>query len=191
MIRITYRWFDLPLGAALVFFSVVRATVAEPIYKCRDDQGNIAFQGQHCSALQREESVVLRSVIPQPEKTQRSAPALQPAEPQPMQRARRARSSATGAAAVPISYECRTDNGEVFYRHTSCPAALTTNTDSHRNSRRQTRLGAKTHAVSARKIPRAEACKNIHAASASDRVGYAYDEQISTYDRNLGKDPCG
>jgi len=39
-------------------------------------------------------------------------------------------------------------------------------------------------------VPRDEACQRIHSAGAIGRAGHQHDEDVSTYDRNLGRDPC-
>ena len=39
-------------------------------------------------------------------------------------------------------------------------------------------------------LPRGEACRRMAAAGSIGRAGHARDESVSTYDRNLGRDPC-
>jgi hypothetical protein len=92
------------------------------------------------------------------------------------------------AGGDPVSYECRADNGEVFYRHGACPRTIAT---AGAASRHGARAGeARTAAVTAVPLPRGEACRRIAAAGSIGRAGRARDERVSTYERNAGRDPC-
>lgn len=79
------------------------------------------------------------------------------------------------------SYECRTKSGALFYRHKPCPASID----------RSGLVGggrlAPRERVSGRRIPRLDACRGMRSAG---REGREFDEATSTYDRNLGRDPC-
>jgi hypothetical protein len=44
--------------------------------------------------------------------------------------------------------------------------------------------------VRSQALPRGEVCRRIAAAGSIGRAGHARDESVSTYDRNLGRDPC-
>jgi hypothetical protein len=44
--------------------------------------------------------------------------------------------------------------------------------------------------VSSSRIPRDEACREIHTAGSIGRAGHQHDENVSTYEHNLGRDPC-
>jgi hypothetical protein len=87
-----------------------------------------------------------------------------------------------------VSYECRASNGDVFYRHSGCPKSIkaTGPVQARSNGKKQ---GADAVAVSAVSMPRSEACRR-QAASGLGRAGHEHDDQISTYDRNAGRDPC-
>jgi hypothetical protein len=45
-------------------------------------------------------------------------------------------------------------------------------------------------AVTSEAMPRSEACRRIAAAGSIGRAGHERDQSVSTYDRNLGRDPC-
>ncbi len=190
MIRFTHRWCDLQSGLLLLIFGVAMSAGAEPIYKCIDQQGNIAFQGQHCPVQQREQPMVIRSLVASPATEQSPE---KPNNGKLLRAPHFRRNSSAGVRektlAPLMSYECRMASGDIFYRHSACPV-LPLNTASPRKLNDRARSSAKLRKISSRKVTRVEACRKIHAASASDRRGYLYDEQISTYDRNLGRDPC-
>lgn len=99
-------------------------------------------------------------------------------------------------AKPPMSWECRAADGEVFYRHTRCPASVpgdgVVRGDGMLASRGRSRRGGAWGriAVHGSKIPRAEACRRIHAVGAATRDGHAHDENVSVYDHLMGRDPC-
>ncbi len=174
--------FTLLLAAAALCASVSSAR-AESVYKCRSADGGIAFQDRPCAASQ---SASVVEILPPP-----------PPAPSPdYGRASRGerRSHAVTRAHVPerrelVSYECRAANGEVFYRHDSCPKQITAGTTGKASGKRAGK-GAQAFAVSARARPRAEVCRELARAGAVGRAGHERDERVSTYDRNLGRDPC-
>jgi hypothetical protein len=91
-----------------------------------------------------------------------------------------------------VSYECRVSDGEVFYRHSPCPHSVSA--DAAGGGKNRSRSGSQSPSqkltVSARAVPREEACAQLHRAGAIGRAGHAHDEDVTTYDRNLGRDPC-
>jgi hypothetical protein len=88
-------------------------------------------------------------------------------------------------------YECRASDGEVFYRLGGCPRSIAAGSDGSTGGKKGGKKGAAgTVSVSARPIPRAEACAEMHRAGAVGRSGHEHDETVSTYDRDLGRDPC-
>jgi hypothetical protein len=91
-----------------------------------------------------------------------------------------------------MSFECRASDGQVFYRHTSCPGSIATDgRGGSRRGRSWTQRGVPDRVtVSATRIPRAQACRRIHAGGSSVRRGHEHDEDVSAYDHNLGRDPC-
>ncbi|MBN8738752.1 MAG: hypothetical protein BGP24_12535 [Lysobacterales bacterium 69-70] len=172
------------------------------IHRCTDRDGAVAFQDRPCAAHLQAREVVLRA-----EPTATSAPAENRGEPAPGSaptKSRRNGAAATRPAprtrsrrpspaveAVATSWECRAGNGEVFYQHGPCPAAVIGDTGQRAAATRgRRRAGVQTVPVAGRPIARAEACRRIHAASASDRAGHERDEDVTTYERNLGRDPC-
>lgn len=97
----------------------------------------------------------------------------------------------SAAAATDLSWECRVANGERFYQHSPCPGRVLAQNLLQDPATRGRRLGAAAPtSVSARPLARAEACRHIHAASASSRPGHERDEDVSSYERSLGRDPC-
>jgi hypothetical protein len=180
----------------------VLAVIAAPahaltIYKCTGAEGVIAYQATPCGGQQRGSTFALRPELaaaaapaaarPDREATRPSPRSRQPAAAAPRRRARTAIVSVTPDA----SWECRAANGDVFYQHSACPAAVAGSIElRHAATRGRSRSSAAAIAVSGKPIARGDACRRIHAASASDRPGHERDEDVSTYERNLGRDPC-
>lgn len=170
-----YEWLVL-----LLLFGLVGGVRAASVYKCIDAQGVVAYQAQPCSAAQRESTVAIAPAphyAPSPQyatqtRTERETPRAQHAP-------RRAQN---------LSFECRASDGEVFYRHGGCPRSITA--EHAGSTRSKGRSGSSSVSVSARPIPRDEACVQLHRAGTIGRAGHEHDEVISTYDRNLGRDPC-
>jgi len=142
------------------------AGAAEPVYECRDARGHVAFQDRPCAAAQRERIV---EILPAP------PPAQSPeyAVPRPASRQAITRAAPRRPA---MSWACRTEDGTMFYRHARCPATI------------RDRIGgtARSVRVTGTEIPRKEACRRMRAPHA----GSEHDDRVSTYDRNLGRDPC-
>jgi hypothetical protein len=97
-----------------------------------------------------------------------------------------------------MSWECHAADGEVFYRHKRCPSSVPgdgvvrsayAETFTGRHSRRRHTAWDRVP-VHGKKIPRAEACRRIHAAGAAGRDGHLRDVRVSTYDHLMGRDPC-
>jgi uncharacterized protein DUF4124 len=170
-------------GAALG--SAARVAHAETVYKCRAADGGIAFQDHACAGGAAESRVEIAPpppLTPSPEygrdtrETHRSAHAATT----PRTGARQSREA--------VSYECRAANGELFYRHGACPAHIAAR---GADAGKHGRSGAsQTVAVSSEALPRGEVCRRIAAAGSIGRAGHERDQNVSTYDRNLGRDPC-
>ncbi|MEO6689750.1 MAG: hypothetical protein ABIS07_05730 [Dokdonella sp.] len=173
--------------AILLLGIVLHETKAASVYKCRDASGNDAYQDHACANTELETQIEIATApmpLPSPE----------------YGAARHARTSARhessritsrhGRADTHdvVSYECRAANGDVFYRHSGCPKSIKTNgsAQGRGNSKKQ---GADSVAVSAVPMTRSEACRR-QAASGLGRSGHEHDDQVSTYDRNAGRDPC-
>lgn len=160
-----------------------RVAHAESVYKCRNADGTVAFQDRACAVGAAQSQV---DIAPPP-----------PAAPSPdygrerndagrsVHAASSSRAS-TRERREAVSYECRAANGEVFYRHGACPGRITADAGAAKRGR-----GSSTaFAVTSAPLPRGEACRRMAAAGSIGRAGHARDESVSTYDRNLGRDPC-
>lgn len=169
-----HEW--LALLALLFLCNGVRATT---VYKCTDGQGAVSYQSAPCSALQHASEIELAPVpstaAPSPQY------ALDAVRTMPMQR----RELRVARTKTEMANECRTSGGDVFYRLGKCPNSISEKSDDQRGK-------SATHSVSVSSHPvtRAMACSEMNRAGAAGRKGRDYDETISTYDRNLGKDPC-
>lgn len=172
------------LGCAMAGVAMcahVRQAHADTVYKCGGSDGAATFQQEPC-ANAKAQAVV--EIAPAP-----------PASASPdygiardAHKERREPASSRNHARAPreaLSYECRAANGEVFYRHGACPRQITGEGNGSRG-----RSSRSTYAVSAEALPRGEACRRMASAGSIGRSGHERDETVSTYDRNLGRDPC-
>lgn len=179
------RRFVRCFGACALFASLASASAAS-VYKCRDAQGHIAYQDRACAATQQQAEIELMPAPPPP---------LASAQPEHRRGSggdaghpRRTRAARRGSARERevMSWECRTADGALFYRHASCPKSIA----DPRSSAGSRKGGAKPVAVSATPVPRVEVCRRLARAGSIGRSGHEYDETVSTYDRNAGRDPC-
>ena len=179
------RWYEWLL--ALMLLGVVAGVRAAPVYKCTRHAGTITYQDTPC-APDGEESRVEFQPAPAPAPSPHYA--LPPAStPERAARPHDSRRSVRNDDA-PISYECRVSNGDVFYRHAPCPHTIAgTPAGAKANAHAGTGAAQKL-TVSSRAVSRAEACAQIHRPAAIGRRGREHDDDVSTYDRNLGRDPC-
>ena len=180
------RWYEWVL--MLLMLGLVAGVRAESVYKCTDAQGTIAFQAQPCPPRQDETQV---AILPAP------AHAASPdygvaARKQPQRVHVEHNSRHQIVRPAQVSYECRVSNGDVFYRHSACPHSATANASTIGKNRSvgSSKTPSQKLTVSSRQVSREEACAQIHRAGAIGRGGSAHDEDVSTYDRNLGRDPC-
>lgn len=178
------RWYEWLLALALL--ALAAGVRAESAYRCDAADGAVTYQAEACGPGRSERRIAIDprpSVVVAPDYAV-AAPAKGAAHEHA------ARTVARTHDGDERSYECRTSDGEVFYRHSGCPHSLPTPPASG-NGHGTKSGGAKTHvAVSARAVPRSEACAAIHRAGAIGRNGHAHDEDVSTYERDLGRDPC-
>lgn len=179
------------------------AAIAAPahaltIYKCTNAEGVAAYQGTPCGngarggefALRAEPPGVAPPAQPASGRNPRSDRAKSPSRRDAATSRRRARAPVVSVS-PDASWECRAANGDVFYQHSPCPAAVAGTVElRHAATRGRSRGAAAAIAVSGKPIARADACRRIHAPSATDRAGHERDEDVSTYERNLGRDPC-
>ena len=162
------------LVASIALSTPVRGVHAQSVFKCVDPEGGIAYQAVPCKSGMREKQI---EIEPAPA---RSAPSAHPGPSRPRQTNSLASRPARRNAVV-YSFECRTQSGALFYRHTRCPASI------DRSTLMGGRHGAARETVSGQRIPRLDACRGMRSVG---RDGREFDEVPSTYDRNLGRDPC-
>jgi hypothetical protein len=155
---------------------------AASVYRCVDARGAVAFQDRPC-ANAADQSLVELSPAPKP--TAPSAPARGREPPARDLEANPA--SRYKASAGALSYECRTADGRVFYRHDACPRSVPAEGAAPSGRR----AAEKSVAVTSTRIPREQACYELRRAGAAGRDGHRHDQDVSTYDKNLGRDPCG
>jgi len=97
-----------------------------------------------------------------------------------------------------ISYQCSALSGEIWYQHSPCPQRITGRQVSpvsgiEANTGKPIAgvvLSDKEFAVEEQIVSRERACREIYRHATSNRSGAERDERYSTYDRNLGRDPC-
>ena len=174
-----YEWL-----AGLLLLSLAFGVRAGSIYKCVDANGAVTFQDQICAALQAQSEVDIAR-----------APAYAPppkyAIDTRMQRASYRESRPQSRSAHASAYECRASDGRVFYRLGACPRSLAAEGGGASHGKGRGRGGSGTSvSVSGQPVPREEACMQMRRAGAIGRSGHEFDEHISTYDKNLGRDPC-
>ena len=182
----------------LLCLSAAGPAAAATVYKCTDGKELVAYQATPCAAHLVSRRI---TIAPAPRPAAAAVSSAAPAKPRasrdkaatPRRAAapRRARAARTVAPAPDQSWECRIGNGEVFYQHSPCPAAaVASHTQRDKATRGRSRSAAQLTPISGRPLPRAEACRRIHAPSASGRAGHERDEDVSSYERSLGRDPC-
>lgn len=156
-----------------------RVVHAESVYKCRNADGAIAYQDHACAtgaAESQPEIAAPPPVAPSPDYGRDTRDVRRPVHA----------AQATRERHEAVSYECRAANGELFYRHGACPGRITADAGAGKRGRGT----STTYAVTSEALPRDEVCRRLAAAGSIGRAGHARDESVSTYDRNLGRDPC-
>jgi hypothetical protein len=185
----TARWYEWLL--ILLLLGVAGGVRAASVYKCAGLQGEVAYQSQPCAEGQPGNVV---EIAP--------APAYAPSPHYAIDRDRSARSARTATRsrsgerheAAPVSYECRAADGQLFYRHGSCPHSIPAGPArgaSAPHGKGAGRGSGATVSVSAQRIAREDACHEIRRAGSAGRAGHEHDEVVSSYEHNLGRDPCG
>jgi hypothetical protein len=169
-----YEWLLL-----LLLLGLLGGVRAAEVYKCTDPAGGVAYQDRPCVATAHADTVMLAPAPP-------AAPSPRYALAESASRVRAMRERpATVRHGGDLAYECRSTDGARFYRFGGCPRSLAAETGAA--SPRHGRSGV---GVSARTVPLAFACAEMHRAGAIGRRGHEHDEVVSTYERNLGHDPC-
>ncbi len=188
--RFDRRRFDRRWAAGLLVIlwacspGFVRVAGAESVYKCVGADGAVAYQDRACAGAQAESRV---EILPPP------PPSASPDYGRASRaEGRQARASSfvhakTHEPRETVSFECHAANGEVFYRHGACPRQITAD---GATSRKRSGKDSGTFAVTAEALPRSEVCRRMARAGSIGRAGHERDENVSTYDRNLGRDPC-
>ena len=181
------RWYEWLSGLLLLLLAF--GLRAQPVYKCTDATGTIAYQDKACGAQQQEREMQFEP-----------APPLQPSpqyalahDAAPVQMPRTTRAGGRRrqwAQDEEKSFECRASNGDVFYRHTACPHSVKAPASGPGHKGQPNSGVAATLSVSSRPVARSEACAQMRRAGAVGRNGHEHDEDVSTYERNLGHDPC-
>ena len=184
------RWYE---WLALLLLAAHAAGARGEVYKCIGADGATAFQDRPCAASAHQDTV---AIAPASAYTPSPAYAVGPeAKPRSSRRVAPARAALRhGETIGPTSYECRTADGQVFYRHSTCPhsvAAIEAQGRSHpgRGTAAKSSTG-KSVAVTSTRIAREEACYELRRAGAAGRSGRSHDQDVSTYNKNLGRDPC-
>lgn len=176
------RWYEWLAG--LFLLSLAFGVRAGSVYKCVDASGAILFQDQICATTQAQSDV---KIAPAPAY---APPPKYAVEVHASRASFRPARSQTRSDYRDTAYECRASDGRVFYRLGSCPRSLAAEGGSASHGKGRSRGGSASVSVSGQPIPRAEACMQMRRAGAIGRGGHEYDERISTYDKNLGRDPC-
>lgn len=172
------RWYEWLAG--LFLLGLAFGVRAGSVYKCVDATGAIAFQDRPCAVAQDQSEVEI-------EAAPAHAASPQYAIDTPAQRASRREPRSQPRSAHASAYECRASDGRVFYRLGACPRSLATEGGAARG---KSRSGGNSVSVSGHPVPREEACMQMRRAGSISRGGHEFDEHISTYDKNLGRDPC-
>jgi len=183
---------------------------AASVYKCTDGKDHIAYQATPCAphlatrVMQLRHDPIAapaaedgaRALKSTPSARSRSAPVQRTNKARPMRGRGAGKTDATAIRSradesEAQSWQCRIGNGEVYYQHSPCPRTAIASVEL-RDSRThgRSRSAAQAVPVSGNPLPRTEACQRIHAASASGRAGHERDEDVSSYERSLGRDPC-
>lgn len=169
------------LTLCLLFAST--GVCAESVFVCRSLDGTRSYQDHACARRLQQSQLEIAAAPP---------PAASPDYALPSARiSTQRRRTAPPAARVheAASYECRADNGEVFYRHSTCPRSIRIDAAQTAGT---TRRGGKAAmaSVTGAVVQRNDACKRIRASGFSGRAGHERDDRVSTYERNSGRDPC-
>lgn len=178
------RWYEWLAG--LLLLSLALGARAGSVYKCVDASGAAAFQDRPCAAAQDQSEV---EIAPEPVYAPPPKYAIE-THPHPRRENSRNEYRAPRAQARGMAYECRASDGRVFYRLGFCPRSLAAEGGSVSRGKGRGRSGGTSVSVSGHPVPREDACMQMRRAGSIGRGGHEYDEHISTYDKNLGRDPC-
>ena len=177
------RWYEWLAG--LVLLGAAAGVRAAPIYKCVDAEQHITYQQESCGAQQTQRAI---DIAPAPRPAPPPKYYVERSHEQPGRGDRPVRERASRE----VAYECRTSDGRLFYRLGPCPHSVPGGPSSSGGAHRgkSARGSGGSTSVATRRVPREEACREIQRAGAIGRDGHEFDEHVSTYERNLGHDPC-
>lgn len=164
----------ITIASMAICLITAESVAAQSIFKCVDRDGRIAFQDKPCASDDREQQVVIAPPPP-------SAPIPDYSKPDRREDSRQQRGKPGARHPIVYSYECRTERGALFFRHEHCPGSI------DRSGLIGGRRSASGEKVRGKRIPRIEACRGMRSVG---RDGREFDDLPSTYDRNLGRDPC-
>ncbi|MEP6482959.1 MAG: DUF4124 domain-containing protein [Rudaea sp.] len=168
--------------AVLALLFVCAGVRAESVYKCTSADGSIAYQASPCADTQRSHVV---DIAPSPAFAPSPHYAINTLKPTRM--ALNKREPHAERSHADMAYECRGSGGEVFYRLGHCPHSVADESDKQHG---KSGASTKSVSVSGHPVSRSLACSEMRRAGSIGRKGHAFDEAISSYDRNVGNDPC-
>ncbi len=190
---------SVTLVAALIAASACGNVTAKRLYRC--DSGNSAsYQDSPCAKPESQKVVGHIVVEEVPAEHASSWVSQAPAAPaaSPPGSRQMPHQSSNPAALVreePQSFRCVASNGAVFYRHDRCPSTVDHKTfhSAHydRSTGNQVVTSTPTYStVTTEKVSRKEACREMGTIANRSRRDRNRDGAASTYERNLGRDPC-
>ncbi len=176
--------------ALLMLLANAHRANAESVYKCRDARGQVAYQDHACANAEQETQIEIAKAPP-PARSPEYAVAsrARPVSRADVMHVSSRHGRGRGNEREVMSYECRASNGDVFYRHSGCPKSIKAQNIARAGGRGKQK-SSDSVSVSAVTLSRSEACRRLAAGGSIGRAGHEHDEQISTYDRNAGRDPC-
>lgn len=180
------RWYEWLVGLTILLLA--SGARAGPLYRCVDARGNTRFTDLACTAgenVQKVDVAPVPAFSPSPQYAVPGRKAREPALPTRRSAASLGRQHETSSA-LERSYECRSVDGQIFYRHVACPHTIEAKSDGLGRGH----AAKKKVEVRAVRVSREEACAQMRRAGASGRSGHAHDEDVSSYEKNLGHDPC-
>lgn len=190
---------SITLIAALLAASACGNVTAKRLFRC--DSGNGAsYQDTPCANAESQKVVgqfVVEEVPPEQATSwvNQAAAAAAASQPESRPTPHQSRDRAAALRVEPQSFRCVASNGSVFYRHDRCPSEVDHQTHHSASYDRYTGNQVVTstptyHTVTTQKVSRKEACKEMGSMGNRSRRDRDRDGAASTYERNLGRDPC-
>jgi hypothetical protein len=102
---------------ALLLFGLARSVAAATIYECRDGAGHVAYQDHACAANERQAAIGIATPAAPPATAAAPSRTVARKQPKAVLPSRRSSRRAAARERAAVSYECRADDGAVFYRH--------------------------------------------------------------------------